>query len=610
MEIHNLMNIIKRYLDIPAYQSLLTVFSLAAVRYAYLHKDKLELEISFSWEELSENNSGDYIHLMIDDLASQIPQIKIGMDLLSIDSILSILPELITCLGEMDFPEDSSDLLEGLLDLELRSNFKRGGIYEPKELNIITTKILNIKGNASLYGCITNYGRVLVEAVKLKSSISIYAIDTNAQIIGIGQLYLFMSGVKNFDLRPKETINVLNNELNTNQKFDYVISYPPFGYKLNYEVHTKYGSLKKDATIGFVIHAIESLKEDGKAIVTVTNSLLFQGSITGDIRKRLVEEDLIEAVITLPSGFYVGTSLPISIMVFNKNKSEERKGKIQIIDATSFGTRNRGITKLSTKDIDDITDYYYEFREDNKICKVLNLSDIKDNNFNLLPTSYLQIEEVNSIIGEVEVNRSLYEEEVFTTPLKNLAEIYRGINTVNNSDSDTIEAKLIQLSDVNKGEIHLDKVKKYLIRKTVKEKDTELKTNDVIISSRGIAMKVAIVPDINKEEPHYLSANFIGLRPLPGVNPNFLLAFFESPIGESYIRALRKGVMLPILNLKDMNNIPIPKLSKKEMNEIGDSYLQALFEYNKAINFATQNYVESLQAIYETSKLKIGYEKH
>jgi type I restriction enzyme M protein len=177
--------------------------------------------------------------------------------------------------------------------------------------------------------------------------------------------------------------------------------FTPLGLKLDDVIRAKYGVVRRDATIGFVVHALNSLKEDGRAVVTVSNSVLFQGAATGEIRRTLIEDDLIEAVITLPGGLFSGTAIPVTMLVLNKKKAEERKNKILIIDASSLGERKRGATIISTVEIDQILNCYTEWKEDRKLSRVLDVFEVRENSYNLMPSSYVQMEDAETIIGNV-----------------------------------------------------------------------------------------------------------------------------------------------------------------------------------------------------------------
>ncbi|MDL1164162.1 N-6 DNA methylase, partial [Yersinia pestis] len=585
---------------LPVYQYDPFMMPVMALRYGYTHQESLGLSFMLSWEELSNDRSGSLIVQALNDLGEQKPEIALGLNLFNAEDARSVLPELVYHVGKLELPEDSYELLVAYFEAGAKAKSKAGAVFESEALNVLGTKILNIKHGATIYDFSCGYSRTLVEAMKSNSNVLAIGNDVNREAVGIGQLYCFMCGLLNFELQQQDTLHLLDQENAFGRKVDYVISHPPMGLKLDREIRTKYGIVRRDATIGFVIHALDSLKEDGKAVVTVSNSVLFQGAATGEIRRTLIEDDLIEAVITLPGGLFSGTAIPVTMLVLNKKKTDERKNKILIIDASSLGERKRGVTIISRVEIDQILYCYNEWKEDNKLSRVLDVFDIRENSYNLLPSSYVQMEDAESIIGRVQIDRSNYEKSTSTIPLKQLVGIYRGLNTASSVETDTVQARVIQLSDVKDGVLNLNTVRNYGIKTTTKGEEAEIHSGDVLITSRGIAMKFAVVPELTGKGPFYLSANFIGLRPLPEVDPHFLLAFFESPIGESYIRSLRKGASLPILNVKDIQDIPIPKLSSEEMSQVGLVYKKVIYDYAQALATTERRRIVQLEQVYET----------
>lgn len=585
------------------------IVPLLGLRYGYIFQEQKGLHFSMPWSELSSDRAGIKILQAMDEMIAQIPQIQMGLKLFNIENARESLLELFYQLEKIDFMRNSSDLLNSYFQLGAKFRSKSGTITEPDEVIELAVKILDVKSNTSVYDFEAKYARSLVQAAHKNSNVSVYGNDSNEDAVGVGQIYCFMSGLQEFNCEHNDVFTLLNDEGSSKRKFDYVISNPRLGFKIDQDIRTKYGVIRREGTMGFVIHALESLNESGKAIVTVTNSVLFQGSTTGGIRKALVEDDLIDAVITLPAGIFIGTAIPITMLVIDKSKSPERKGKVQIIDATSLGERKRGITMISSDDIEQIVDCYTHLKEDNKVSRILDVSNIRNNDYNLLPSSYVQMEDVDSIIGEVQIDRSAFEEDTETVPLRKIANIFRGLNTAGSMDNNTMQAKLIQLSDVQNGVLHLNRVGTYGLKATTKEDEGEIKPGDMLLTSRGIVMKCTVVPELPANESYYLSANFIGIRPLPGVNPYFLLAFFESPIGESYIRSLRKGAALPILNVKDIQDMPIPRLTPDEMEKIGKRYRGISSEYEEAVHAANHRRVKQLEQVYTQIGVSKGYKR-
>ena len=153
---------------------------------------------------------------------------------------------------------------------------------------------------------------------------------------------MFLHSVFNADIKKGDTIrepkHLNNGELMT---FDRVIANPPFSLakwgkeEANNDSFGRfpYGTPPKDTgDLAFVQHMIASLNAEGKLGVVVPHGVLFRGSSEKEIRKGILEDDLLEAVIGLPSALFYGTGIPAALLIINKKKPTERKGKVLFIN--------------------------------------------------------------------------------------------------------------------------------------------------------------------------------------------------------------------------------------------------------------------------------------
>ncbi|MHB9782669.1 type I restriction-modification system subunit M [Streptococcus sp. 10F2] len=130
-----------------------------------------------------------------------------------------------------------------------------------------------------------------------------------------------------------------------------------------------------DAQLLFHLHALAKLEENGRAAIISNGSPLFSGGTTSgesQIRRYILENDLLEAIVALPGQFFYNTGIGIYIWLYNKDKSPERQGKVQFIDATnefvplrkSLGQKRR---ELSQDNIKDILKWYHDFEENDRV---------------------------------------------------------------------------------------------------------------------------------------------------------------------------------------------------------------------------------------------------
>ena len=137
------------------------------------------------------------------------------------------------------------------------------------------------------------------------------------------------------------------------------------------------------------------------ACILANGSMSSDYDTEDDIRQKLIENDLIEAMIVMPTNLFYTVVVPCSIWIINKNK--KRKGEVLFIDATSLGHMiNRKIRELSNEDIFKIADTYHKFSKDQNykdiknFCKSANKSEIEKNNYILTPGRYIEITENSS----------------------------------------------------------------------------------------------------------------------------------------------------------------------------------------------------------------------
>ena len=207
--------------------------------------------------------------------------------------------------------------------------------------------------------------------------------------------------IKGQDIRNikggEKTANTLKYDCFESQKMRFVIMNPPFGtpwggkdapegqektvkdeYKKGFDGRFGAGlPATTDAQLLFMQHAVNKLSSDGRAAIITNGSPLFSGGTTSgesQIRRWLLENDYVEAVIALPNQLFYNTDIGIYIFVISKNKRSDRKGKVQLINAIdmykplrkSLGKKRREIDLESRKEIAKI---YAEFKENEK-CKI------------------------------------------------------------------------------------------------------------------------------------------------------------------------------------------------------------------------------------------------
>jgi type I restriction enzyme M protein len=119
------------------------------------------------------------------------------------------------------------------------------------------------------------------------------------------------------------------------------------------------------------------------------HGVLTCGGVDGTIRKNIIKDDLIEAVIGLAPNLFYGTDISPIVLIFNKSKTQERKQKILFIDASSKYEQSKNQNYLKDEDINDILSFYQEFQDKEGYAKVVSLQEIADNNYILSIKNYV-----------------------------------------------------------------------------------------------------------------------------------------------------------------------------------------------------------------------------
>ena len=186
------------------------------------------------------------------------------------------------------------------------------------------------------------------------------------------------------------------------ETFDVVLANPPFSLKnwgMDEAKNDPYGRFvygippKSYGDLAFVEHMIASLNSKGRMGTVVPHGVLFRGGAEGKVRTGILNDDLIEAVIGLPQNIFYGTGIPAALLIINKDKSEDRKNKVLFIDASNGFVKDGNKNKLRDEDIEKIIETFDKFENVEKYAEVVELDTIKENDYNLNISRYVDTTE-------------------------------------------------------------------------------------------------------------------------------------------------------------------------------------------------------------------------
>lgn len=283
---------------------------------------------------------------------------------------------------------------------------KAGEFYTPNEVSTLLAKLVDPQPGNRICDPTCGSGSLLIKVAKEVEgkNYSLYGQENNGSTWALCRMNMFLHEQDSATIEWGDTINnpkLLEND--SLMKFHIVVANPPFSLdKWGAETamadqHNRFYRgvpPKSKGDYAFISHMIETTLEDvGKVGVIVPHGVLFRSSSEGQIRKKLIDENLLEAVIGLPANLFFGTGIPAAILIFNRGKSTNKD--ILFIDASKEFENGKNQNKLRNIDIKHITDTLKSFKNakplstekgiviEDKYAYRATINDIIENDYNL-----------------------------------------------------------------------------------------------------------------------------------------------------------------------------------------------------------------------------------
>ncbi len=312
---------------------------------------------------------------------------------------------------------ESKDILGNAYEYLIKKFADQGGtkggeFYTPEQVVKTLVGIVKPKEGESIYDPTTGSGGMLIHSTHYieehggnPKNVSLNGQEINLSTWAICKMNMLFHDATGADIKKGDTIR---EPKHTNggvlKTFDVVLANPPFSLKNWGEEEAKgdaYGRFvygippKSYGDLAFVEHMIASLNSKGRMGTVVPHGVLFRGGAEGKIRKGLLDKntDLIEAIIGLPQNIFYGTGIPAALLIINKDKAENRKGKILFIDASSGFLKDGNKNKLRDEDIEKIIETFDNFEAVEKYAEVVDLKTIEENDYNLNISRYVDTSE-------------------------------------------------------------------------------------------------------------------------------------------------------------------------------------------------------------------------
>lgn len=329
------------------------------------------------------------------------------------------LSKLVTIFRDLDFRgsrAEGDDLLGDAYEYLMRhfateAGKSKGQFYTPAEVSRVLAKVVGIGSSTSqdetVYDGACGSGSLLLKAAaEAPRGMTIYGQEKDNATWALARMNMILHGNATAEIFKGDTIT--SPQL-TNGKslktFDYVVMNPPFSIKSwNNGLEEDFGRFEygmppeKNGDYAFLLHALASLKSEGKAAVILPHGVLFRGNAEGNIRRELLKRGFIKGVIGLPANLFYGTGIPACIVLLDKENAVSRTG-VFMIDASKGFIKDGNKNRLRDQDIHKIVDIFNRQVPIDGYSRMVPMSEIADprNNYNLNIPRYIDSSEPEDI---------------------------------------------------------------------------------------------------------------------------------------------------------------------------------------------------------------------
>ena len=290
------------------------------------------------------------------------------------------------------------------------TNKKAGEFYTPRSVVRLMVDILDPKPGETVYDPTCGTGGMLLEAVNhvrrsggdTKTLFGkLFGQEKNLTTSGIARVNLFLHGIEDFKVVREDTLrHPAFFDGDTLATFDCVIANPPFSLKKwGEEVWEKdpYGRNfagmppAKSGDFAWVQHMVKSMSPRvGRMAVVLPHGALFRMAVEGKIRRKLLEMDILDAVIGLGPNLFYGTGLAACILVFRTKKRPDRRNHILVVDASKQFKKGRNQNTLEPGNVEHIFQLYRDYKDVPGEAKVVTLDEVAANDHNLNIPLYVE----------------------------------------------------------------------------------------------------------------------------------------------------------------------------------------------------------------------------
>lgn len=351
------------------------------------------------------------------------------------------LNDIVMMINEFTFKDASGhdilgDVYEYLIGKFAANAGKKGGeFYTPHEVSQILAKVVTHEVSTTrqfrVYDPTMGSGSLLLTVQKelpngeQAGSVEFYGQELNTTTYNLARMNLMMHGVnyQNMTLRRADTLDedwpfAERDGIQAPLKFDAVVANPPYSQNWDNKTIDREKDIRfkgfgvapaSKADYAFVLHGLYHLDKSGTMAIVLPHGVLFRGASEGRIRKNIIEENLLDAVIGLPANLFYGTSIPTAVLVFKGREARGENKDILFIDASNDFVKDKNKNQLSEENIEKIIRTYKERESIEKYSHVASLDEIKENDYNLNIPRYVDTFEAEEVIPLTQLAQELKE---------------------------------------------------------------------------------------------------------------------------------------------------------------------------------------------------------
>ena len=368
-------------------------------------------------------------------------------------------------------------------------------------------------------------------------------------------------------------------------QFSHVVMNPPFGGRVVDKLVDLFSRFEFPTAQGEILALQHALSQcSGRLVSVCSNGVAFRQGVEVALRKSLIEKGWVEAVIQLPGQLFSGTSIPCIILVIDKNRKVD--SPVMFVNAdnehmTPDQGRGRGRKLVAWEEIANVV----HERKESGHSVLASREDIDAQGYDFSASRYVLSESSSTIFAQKN-----------TTPLSSVAKVIRA--QVLKSEEDGVNVFWeVGHRDIGPDGLVSTTEKRLMLSGKATDRAFKqlLMPGDILLSTRGVIGKVALIKDLCQEDVVAGQA-FQIIRPTGDVNSIVLFRYLSSSLVQAYLEDQSSGSSMRVVKTDDIKNLPVPKLTLKEQEYILENYKDIMNEHEVIKN--AQKRITSLSAKY------------